>query len=358
MMGEGEAAAAAVRRGTPAATPGAEEVLLQDMFEVTRLERPWGWGHVLWFAYLPLGLVLLPIKLAWIGIWELLFFRLGALLHMNELFFRLYSSPIMFYSVTGWENLRDDVKIKVANHVSEMDIVPCRASLGPIHTITPAYYKGFIFSRSLVKEIHAIFIKPGGSREDLRDLIRTTLKTSKLPILCFPEGCVTNGKNLLKYHKFLFSLGEPVQPISVRVTRPVPVHMDTLCTPVWHNIIWLCLVPWQTWHVKILPAQFPREDETPEQFADRVQSVTSQALGVSATSHMKADKYHLVDARLPELKRRVRNKALLGRALAWLASWLPRCLGGAALAALGARLQAKPKPPVPTADGSLPPTFR
>ncbi|KAH3744880.1 ancient ubiquitous protein 1 [Pelomyxa schiedti] len=309
---------------------------LGGLFEVTRMKRPIGLLHVLFWIYVPLGLVLTVLKLLWIASWELFFFRLGAYLHMNNLFFRIYCSPGLITIVRGREHLKatPSARILVSNHVSEMDSVACRAAFGACHAISPSYYSKFIFTRQMVTEMYPIYIDVT-DRHSLHEKIQNTLKTSKLHILCFPEGCVTNGKGVMRYHKFLFSLGEAVTPVAIRVTRPFPIHMDTLCTPVWHNIIWLCLVPWQIWHMQVLPPMYPRSDESAEQFADRVQQATAKALGVPATPYMKKDKHKLVAQLLPQLRRRYRNRVIIGNCFKRFGGMMPWDFLGKPFVAIG-----------------------
>ena len=105
---------------------------------------------------------------------------------------------------------------------------------------------------------------------------------------------MTDGKHLLRYHKFLFSLGYKVQPIAIKCTWPFSVvNRDTLFAPTWHNVLWFFIMPYTTWELNCLPSVSINENETPEEFANRVQFLTAKVLNEIPTSYFKKDKVFL-----------------------------------------------------------------
>lgn len=296
--------------------------MFRDLFYVTRLGRPFDWRTVVFVLYVfPWGVITFCYRLIFLLVNELfiapLVIRMSR--RIQELYLRFYVfSFLMFVRVTGWENWDPNASVIVSNHVSEMDGIACRTALGPLAIIVPPYYRNLIFCRAIIKELHPLYLDPKNPRA-IRDKIQKHLASQRLvadpkkrlPILCFPEGALTSGKGLLMYYRYMFSLGETVQPIALTVWRPLPIHLDTLCTPIFHNVIWFFLVPFQRWRLHILPAQRIEEGESPEQFAARVQALTAKHLGIFTTNYSKSDKYVLVSKYNPVLRRRYRNKALI-----------------------------------------------
>jgi hypothetical protein len=70
------------------------------------------------------------------------------------------------------------------------------------------------------------------TRKDVRDSICTQLKSKKGYLYSHPEGATTNGKGILVFNKFIFGLGEEVQPVALNFYIPlfdyIPVHVDHL----------------------------------------------------------------------------------------------------------------------------------
>uniref|UniRef100_A0A8C6WE58 Lysophosphatidylcholine acyltransferase 4 n=1 Tax=Neogobius melanostomus TaxID=47308 RepID=A0A8C6WE58_9GOBI len=108
-------------------------------------------------------------------------------------------------------------------------------------------------------------------------------------MLMFPEGTTTNGKALLKFKPGAFLAGVPVQPVLLRY----PNKLNTVCWT-FKGQTWLeCL-----WHttsqlytnvtVEYLPVYNPSEEEKndPGLYADNVQKVMAQALGIPATDYV------------------------------------------------------------------------
>jgi 1-acyl-sn-glycerol-3-phosphate acyltransferase len=287
-----------------------------SLFHATRLSRPITIWHFVFFLYFPFGIILMIWRGFWVIIWELFMFDIGKWLNLSHFFFKIYAAGfLMFTSVSGLENLQKNKngktpRIIVANHVSEFDVVPLKSIFGSFSTVAPEYYKRLVFTRRVILELDPLYMDLGG-KEEVRQRIRAHLEKTKSPLLVFPEGCLTSGDTgLMMYHKFLFELEEPVLPVVLRVHRPMPVHVDTLCTPVWHNVLWFALCPWQHWSVEILPVAEAKPGEDGKQFANRVQRQTADALGISATSFSKKDKKELVTKMTPTLRRRNRIKGM------------------------------------------------
>src|SRR3712207_5909185 len=118
------------------------------------------------------------------------------------------------------------------------------------------------------------------------------------PLIVFPEGVTTNGKGMLMFNKFIFGLGEEIQPVAIRLKPcvPLPVHFDYLTDTIWGNLFTLFFHPYTVLEYNVLTRQVSLDSilltvdqhilpgEKPEEFAARVQSVIADHLGIPATT--------------------------------------------------------------------------
>lgn len=130
------------------------------------------------------------------------------------------------------------------------------------------------------------------AREAQRQKIVRTLEASDRPLFYFPEGWDTNGKALLRYQQFLFSLDKPVLPAALSVSVPfAPIRPGMLGSTIFREILWLFFSPYYLYQVTILPALCigANERDDVSKFASRVQRLTALTLGVPATDYTKSD---------------------------------------------------------------------
>jgi hypothetical protein len=74
-------------------------------------------------------------------------------------------------------------------------------------------------------------IVAGAEREKQRQEIQTQVANEKRPLLVFPEGWDNNGRGLMVYQKYCFSLGVKIVPtaLSVRIPfLPLVRHLQSL----------------------------------------------------------------------------------------------------------------------------------
>jgi len=101
---------------------------------------------------------------------------------------------------------------------------------------------------------------------------------------------------VLLFNKFIFSLGEEIQPIAIRSYSPffkLPVNIDCLRDSFLTNLITLMFVPLTIYEYTVLPRQSIHPGESPESFAWRVQNIIANELGVPAVRYTYKDKNRL-----------------------------------------------------------------
>ena len=134
----------------------------------------------------------------------------------------------------------------VSNHISEQDWVPIAARFS-IRVLAMDHLRRVPVIGQALKLANPVYIGQVGNAQsagaaltddDVKEfkqaqrqkvLAAVTAATDGKSLLVFPEGVLTNGRTaILKYQKFVFGLGVPVQPLAIR-RRPTLLQR---CIPV------------------------------------------------------------------------------------------------------------------------------
>jgi len=119
-------------------------------------------------------------------------------------------------------------------------------------------------------------------RESAGAIIKERSTDTKLPpVVVFPEGTTSNGKQLITFHTGAFLSGEPVQPVIFRYPHK---HFS----PSWESIsairhLFRLMTQISNYlEITILPLYMPSEEEkrNPELYAKNVRKVMADALKV------------------------------------------------------------------------------
>lgn len=176
------------------------------------------------------------------------------------------------------------VKIYVSNHRTHFDhsALSLLASCSSPSVSCPP---GFLCWARGFLELGA----PGSRSQLLESLKHYLCQPANPPLLLFPEEEMTNGRaGLLHFSTWPFSLSDCVQPLSLRVTRPL--LSPAVCGSSWLvDLLWTLFTPYTVYHVRWLSpvSRYPRESD--EDFASRVQKILASSLGVCGTSHKASD---------------------------------------------------------------------
>lgn len=111
------------------------------------------------------------------------------------------------------------------------------------------------------------------------------------PVVIFPEGTNTNGQALVTFKLGAFIAGLPVQPVVVRYHfRRFDPTAGSYSSMAWHVYRTLCQFE-NRMSVEFLPTVCPTTDDiaNPSNYARRVRSLMSIALGVPTTGHSFVD---------------------------------------------------------------------
>uniref|UniRef100_G3WWL7 Lipid droplet-regulating VLDL assembly factor AUP1 n=1 Tax=Sarcophilus harrisii TaxID=9305 RepID=G3WWL7_SARHA len=110
------------------------------------------------------------------------------------------------------------------------------------------------------------------------------------PLLLFPEEAATNGREgLLRFSSWPFSIQDVVQPLALRVQRPLV--SVTVSDASWvSELLWSLFVPFTVYQVRWLQPAHRQPGEGSEAFALRVQQLVAGELGQRGTRLTPADK--------------------------------------------------------------------
>ncbi|KAL0235543.1 hypothetical protein GEMRC1_002125 [Eukaryota sp. GEM-RC1] len=307
----------------------------ESMFYHTRFRRPLTLQHLVFFLYLPFGVLLCVLRILFILLGSLFLFDMSKFFKCDSVFFKVFSFVLgVRVRVDNPELLNDaDYRIIVSNHICEADALAIASAMGKVSLIVPAWYSKFILTRKLTNLYYnPIFIQPKSSRHILHETVTSHLRndrpSSHLPILLHPEGALTNGKiALMSFNKFMFGLNVPIKPVAIRCRGSFHsvLNLDHLTTPVSYNIIWLLILPSVSWRITYLPTQTCGADEDSLAFSKRVQGLIADQLGLDCSDYHVKQKYSLV---LKHIKLRSvsfdTKEEDFGWSFSWFYSWKVR----------------------------------
>ncbi|XP_032480340.1 lysophospholipid acyltransferase LPCAT4 [Phocoena sinus] len=128
---------------------------------------------------------------------------------------------------------------------------------------------------------------PASRRRVVEEVRRRATSGGKWPqVLFFPEGTCSNKKALLKFKPGEFIAGVPVQPVLIRYPNSLDTTSWAWRGPGVLKVLWLTASqPCSIVDVEFLPVYRPSREESrdPTLYANNVQRVMAQALGIPAT---------------------------------------------------------------------------
>lgn len=121
----------------------------------------------------------------------------------------------------------------------------------------------------------------------MEEVKRRATSGGKWPqVLFFPEGTCSNKKALLKFKPGAFIAGVPIQPVLIRYPNSLDTTSWAWRGPGVLKVLWLTASqPCSIVDVEFLPVYHPSPEESrdPTLYANNVQRVMAQALGIPAT---------------------------------------------------------------------------
>ncbi|XP_035600131.1 lipid droplet-regulating VLDL assembly factor AUP1-like isoform X1 [Oncorhynchus keta] len=264
---------------------------IEQMFDFQRLPND-GLVLLLVLLYSPVGLCLMLLRI-FVGAHVFLVSCALPDSLARRFIVRVMSSVLGMHVRQNSPRLRDkSTKLYICNHVTQFDhnivnlLTSCNTPMLEDSAGFVCWARGFM-------ELGAI-----SGQDEMESLRRYCSSPGTLPLLLFPEEDTTNGRaGLLKFSSWPFSLTDSIQPVALQVKRP----FLALSTPdsFWlTELLWTFFVPCTVYHVRWLPAVSRQDEESLQEFANKIQGLLATELGVVSTQITKADKAEHVKRKL------------------------------------------------------------
>ncbi|XP_077992624.1 lipid droplet-regulating VLDL assembly factor AUP1-like isoform X2 [Glandiceps talaboti] len=256
---------------------------IADLFDNKRLHG--GGSLIVLFFYFPIGIILATLRL-FIGVQV---FVISCILprFLRSAVLRVMCGVLGLVVTTEGVEYRDkDVPVLVTNHISPLD-----------HLAVDLVYPNVMPSvwdlpGALMWALGYRDMGAKRGREVLIEKAKEHCEDSSLPLLTHPEGATANGKKgLLKFSTWPFSLDLPIQPIVIKVRRPViGINISTLGSRWWQDVFWFFFSPVSIFNLRVLPAMTSSESDSVDEFTKKVQSLMAKELDIATTNFTSADK--------------------------------------------------------------------
>uniref|UniRef100_A0A8C7W3Z7 Lipid droplet-regulating VLDL assembly factor AUP1 n=1 Tax=Oncorhynchus mykiss TaxID=8022 RepID=A0A8C7W3Z7_ONCMY len=264
---------------------------IEQMFDFQRLPND-GLVLLLVLLYSPVGLCLMLLRI-FVGAHVFLVSCALPDSLARRFIVRVMSSVLGMHVRQNSPRLRDkSTKLYICNHVTQFDhnivnlLTSCNTPMLEDSAGFVCWARGFM-------ELGAI-----SGQDEMESLRRYCSSPGTLPLLLFPEEDTTNGRaGLLKFSSWPFSLTDSIQPVALQVKRP----FLALSTPdsFWlTELLWTFFVPCTVYHVRWLPPVSRQDEESLQEFANKIQGLLATELGVVSTQITKADKAEHVKRKL------------------------------------------------------------
>lgn len=176
-------------------------------------------------------------------------------------------------------------KVLVANCTSVLDHIVIDVVVShfmPYHGNVPKVFQYVLGYKDLTST---------QGKQQFLENVKTFVQEQDFPILIQPEGVPTNNTvGVLKFNTQAFELQLPVQPVSIQMSRlSFPCALTTIDGPKWTDVLWCFFTPVTVFKLKTHPVMKRQEDETVEQFTERVRSVIAGNLNLEKTEFTAAD---------------------------------------------------------------------
>ncbi|EGG21792.1 hypothetical protein DFA_01678 [Cavenderia fasciculata] len=270
---------------------------LYKLFNYARVHKPYTYKHLLFALWLPVGVGLWPIRVFLTILTYLLLLLVPKSLSflLKHVLLVLMGFRIKYNGLENLPRVGDPKsgRVIVINHMSDFDPYPVMTIIPYFHTLVAAHISKVPIVGKLYKKMDTIFVDPA-NKEKARTDVLDGLNKTKMPLLIYPEGGLTNGsKGIMMFNKFVFGLGHGIIPVAMRMNNPWPVNTDYLGSSWMKNFAFWFLVPFHRFELTFLSHMFIAQNETDAEFAKRVQTRIANHLQIEATDYSYSQKKEL-----------------------------------------------------------------
>lgn len=103
---------------------------------------------------------------------------------------------------------------------------------------------------------------------------------NKGPLYFQPESIITNGRAIIKFNSWPFSVCTKIQPVAIKVSRPLlDIFVTTAEASYWTNFFFYLFSPCTVYTLHFLPAR-EKKGTTDAEFAEKIRQDVASALKV------------------------------------------------------------------------------
>ncbi|XP_044270985.1 lipid droplet-regulating VLDL assembly factor AUP1-like [Tribolium madens] len=177
---------------------------------------------------------------------------------------------------------KENVEVYISNNVSIFDHLA-------VHTATGSVSPGAQMHPSLARGLGIHYFGSQTNLESFKKNLVDFLSEQQVPIHFTPEEKITNGKALLKFKSYPFSLTNKVQPVCISIERPfLDLSVTTLGASYWTDVLFYMFSPLTNYKLKFLPP-LEKKSLVETEYSEVVRQNIASALKVETPEFTAAD---------------------------------------------------------------------
>jgi ancient ubiquitous protein 1 len=191
---------------------------------------------------------------------------------------------------------KENVEVYISNNLSILDHLA-------VHTATGSVSAGPQMHPAFARGLGIHHFGPAANLESFKKNVAQVLAEQQIPVHFTPEDKITNGKALLKFKSYPFSIANKVQPVCIRIERPfLDLSVTTLGSSYWSDVLFYMFSPLTNYKLKFLPP-LERKSLAEGEFSEIVRQNIASTLRVETPEFSAADLLEWEKRQLTEQQR-------------------------------------------------------
>jgi len=277
-----------------AKSPQTMAIEISTLFNKTRFKPSSAASYLVFFFYMPLGIVLFLLRILLSFQFVIVLAILPKEWFIRRIILRVFLFCMgIFVSCSGTQHQKKEAKVLISNHISLLDVLSidsiCSSKLSTKY-------------KDINSTLNWLFSMSKSANDD-----------TSLPTLIFPEEGTTNGNvALMKFSSKELKNNEsvPLQPMVLTAYRSwfTPVHLNCLESTLMEDLLWCLYTPFTMYTICFLPVREIPNKEGLDDFAKSLQKDMAYVLDKKVTNFTAADKNEYIKRLKDEEKRREQQR--------------------------------------------------
>ncbi|RZC32484.1 ancient ubiquitous protein 1-like, partial [Asbolus verrucosus] len=191
---------------------------------------------------------------------------------------------------------KENVEVYISNSLSIFDHLA-------VHTATGSVSPGTQMHPALARGLGIHYFGNQTNLETFKHNVLQLLTEHQIPVHFTPEDKITNGRAVLKFKTYPFSLTNKVQPVCISIERPfLDLSVTTLGSSYWIDVLFYMFSPLTNYKLKFLPP-LERKSLLEAEFSEIVRQNIATALKIETPDFSAADLLEWEKRQLAEQQR-------------------------------------------------------